>query len=117
MVVMDDAAQHIPTMGPALHPRSDHVPRGSQQTQLDSVQIKGGQALGYIRHHLRTTAFEGQLFSDSSLADLYDHTKGVVRKRNKVCCSALLLGVTEQKQVLDETDLRRVTHDLEGQLG
>jgi hypothetical protein len=39
----------------------------------------------------------------------------VARKINNLCRSALLLGVTEQKQILDETDLKRVLLDMEGQ--
>jgi type II secretory pathway predicted ATPase ExeA len=50
-------------------------------------------------------------------SSVHDHTKGVARKINNVCRSALLLGVTEQKQILDETDLKRVILDLEGQIG
>lgn len=75
------------------------------------------ETAGYIKHHLRIAGFQGQLISDSFLAGVYDHTKGVARKINNICRSALLLGVTEGKQILDETDLKRVIHDLEGQLG
>jgi len=33
------------------------------------------------------------------------------------CRGTLLLGATEGKQILDETDLKRVILDLEGQIG
>ena len=33
------------------------------------------------------------------------------------CNTLLLLGATENKQILDETDLKRVILDLEGQVG
>ena len=75
------------------------------------------ETAGYIKHHLRVAGYQNQLFSDSFISSVYDHTKGVARKINNVCRSALLLGVTEQKQVLDETDLKRVLLDLEGQIG
>jgi type II secretory pathway predicted ATPase ExeA len=61
--------------------------------------------------------FQGQLFSDSFIAAVFDHSKGVARKINNLCRGALLLGATEGKQILDETDLKRVLRDLEGQLG
>jgi len=73
------------------------------------------ETAGYIKHHLRVAGHQGQLFSDSFLSGAYDHTKGVARKINNLCRSALLLGVTEQKQILDETDLKRVLLDMEGQ--
>jgi len=75
------------------------------------------ETAGYIKHHLRIAGYQGQLFSDSFIAGVYDHTKGVARKINNLCRSALLLGVTENKQILDEMDLKRVIRDLEGQAG
>ena len=75
------------------------------------------ETAGYIKHHLRIAEYQGQLFSDSFLSGVYDHTKGVARKINNLCRSALLLGATEDKQILDETDLKRVILDLEGQIG
>jgi len=70
---------------------------------------------GYVKHHLRVAGCQNQIFSDSFVSGVYDHTKGVARKINNVCRSALLLGATEHKQILDETDLKRVILDLEGQ--
>jgi type II secretory pathway predicted ATPase ExeA len=75
------------------------------------------ETAAYIKHHLRVAGFQRQLFSDSFTAAAYDHTKGVARKINNLCRNALLLGATENKQILDETDLKRVLLDLEGQIG
>jgi type II secretory pathway predicted ATPase ExeA len=72
------------------------------------------ETAAYIKHHLRVAGFQGSLFSDSFVSGVYDHSKGVVRRINNVCRSALLLGASERKQVLDETDLKRVILDLEG---
>jgi type II secretory pathway predicted ATPase ExeA len=75
------------------------------------------ETAGYIKHHLHTAGYQGQLFSDSFIAGVYDHTKGVARQINNLCRSALLLGATEAKHILDEADLKRVLLDLEGQVG
>lgn len=75
------------------------------------------ETAGYIKHHLRVAGFQGSLFSDSFISGVYDHTKGVARRINNLCRSALLLGATESKQILDQADLQRVIHDLEGQIG
>jgi general secretion pathway protein A len=75
------------------------------------------ETAGYVKHHLRVASSLAQIFSDSFLAGVYDHTKGVARKINNLCRGALLLGATEGKQILDETDLKRVILDLEGQVG
>jgi type II secretory pathway predicted ATPase ExeA len=75
------------------------------------------ETAGYVKHHLRVAGFQGQLFSDSFVAAVYEHTKGVARKINNLCRNALLLGVTEDKRILDDADLKRVLLDLEGRLG
>ncbi|MFO7697406.1 MAG: AAA family ATPase [Anaerolineae bacterium] len=75
------------------------------------------ETLGYVKHQLRIAGAQNPIFSDSFLTSVYDHTKGVARRINNLCRNALLLGVTENKLILDETDLKRVILDLEGQLG
>jgi general secretion pathway protein A len=73
------------------------------------------ETAGYVKHHLHIAGCQSPIFSQSFLSGVYDHTKGVARKINNLCRSALLLGVTEQKKILDETDLKRVLLDMEGQ--
>ena len=105
-----DLAQKL-TFAPyrALHQRL------AVRYQLSPFDLE--ETAAYVKHHLRVAGFQGQLFSDGFIAAVYDHTKGVARKINNLCRNALLLGVTENKQVLDETDLKRVIHDFEGPLG
>jgi type II secretory pathway predicted ATPase ExeA len=74
------------------------------------------ETAGYVKHHLRVAGFQGSLFSDSFVGGVHDHTKGVARKINNLCRSALLLGASGRKQLLDETDLKRVILDLEGSI-
>jgi type II secretory pathway predicted ATPase ExeA len=75
------------------------------------------ETAAYVKHQLKLASFGNQqLFSDSFVASLHDHAKGVPRLINNICRAALLLGATENKQILDETDLKRVLLDLNGQL-
>lgn len=80
--------------------------------QLPAFDLE--ETAGYIKHHLRVAGFQGSIFSDSFISGVYDHTKGVARRINNICRSALLLGASEDKRILDETDLKRVILDLEG---
>jgi general secretion pathway protein A len=75
------------------------------------------ETAGYVKHHLRAAGYQGQLFSDGFITGVHEHTKGVARQINNLCRNALLLGVTEDKRILDETDLKRVLLDLEGRIG
>lgn len=74
------------------------------------------ETAAYVKHHLHVADRQDAVFSDGFLALLHDHTKGVARRINNLCRNALLLGATEQKPILDETDLKRVIRDLEGQV-
>jgi general secretion pathway protein A len=74
------------------------------------------ETAAYVKHHLRVAGRRDPVFSDGFLALVHDHTKGVARKVNNLCRNALLLGATESKPILDETDLKRVIRDLEGQV-
>lgn len=73
------------------------------------------ETVAYINHHLRIAGVQAPLFSDGFIAGVSDYTKGVPRRINNLCRSALLLGATENKQILDEADLKRVIHDQDGQ--
>jgi type II secretory pathway predicted ATPase ExeA len=73
------------------------------------------ETAGYVKHHLRVAGFEdGPIFSDSFISAVHNHTKGVARKINNICRNALLLGATEFKEIIDESDLKRILLDLEG---
>lgn len=74
------------------------------------------ETIAYIKHHLRVAGSPNPIFADAFLSGVYDHTKGVPRQINNLCRSALLLGATENKQILAESDLKRVIHDQDGQL-
>ena len=80
--------------------------------QLPPLDLE--ETAGYIKHHLRVAGLQGSVFSDSFIGGAYHHTKGVARRINNLCRSALLLGASERKQILDESDLKRVILDLEG---
>ncbi len=74
------------------------------------------ETAAYVKHHLQVVDFNQQLFSDAFVAALHHHVKGVPRLINNICRAALLLGATENKQILDETDFKRVLLDFNGQL-
>lgn len=73
------------------------------------------ETAAYVKHQLTVAGYPGQLFSDAFVAALHDQTKGIPRLINNICRAALLLGATENKQILDETDLKRVLFDLQHQ--
>jgi type II secretory pathway predicted ATPase ExeA len=58
-----------------------------------------------------------EAMDDGFVSLVHDHTKGVACRINNLCRAALLLGATEQKPILDGTDLKRIILNLEGQIG
>lgn len=72
------------------------------------------QSLAYIRHHIQLSGYKGgSLFSDDALTRIYDYTKGIPRQINRLCTTALLVGVSEQKQILEESTIRKAIAELE----
>lgn len=71
------------------------------------------QALGYIRHQISFSGYKGNLFSDDALARIYDFTKGVPRQMNRLCITALLVGMADQKHILDEASIRKAITELD----
>jgi type II secretory pathway predicted ATPase ExeA len=72
------------------------------------------QSLAYIRHNIQFSGYKGgSLFTDDALTRIYDYTKGIPRQINRLCTTALLVGVSEQKQILEESSIRKAIAELD----
>ena len=72
------------------------------------------QSMEYIRHQIHFSGYKGgSLFSDDALARIYDYTKGVPRQMNRLCTTALLVGMTDNKQILEESSIRKAIAELD----
>jgi len=68
----------------------------------------------YIKHHLAIAGFKAPiLFSDEALIRIFDFTKGVPRRINQLCLTALMAAAIDQKLIIDEPILRRAIADLD----
>ncbi|NUQ01029.1 MAG: AAA family ATPase, partial [Armatimonadetes bacterium] len=71
------------------------------------------ETVGYVRHHVRAAGYTtGPLFTDDAVARIYEYTKGLPRRINQVCTTALMAGLIDQKQLLDETTVRKAIAEL-----
>ncbi len=72
------------------------------------------ETLGYVRHQVSVAGYTaGPLFTDDAVARIWDYTKGIPRRSNQVCATALMAGLIDQKTVLDETTIRKAIADLD----
>jgi type II secretory pathway predicted ATPase ExeA len=72
------------------------------------------QTIAYIRHHIQLSGYKaGVLFPDDALARIYDYTKGIPRQINRLCTTALLVGMADKKQVIEESLIRKAVADLD----
>ena len=72
------------------------------------------QSMAYIHHQIAFSGYKaGSLFADDALARIYDYTKGVPRQINRLCTTALLVGMTQQKQILEESTIRMAIAELD----
>jgi general secretion pathway protein A len=68
----------------------------------------------YVEDRLIKAGFTGKrLFKRAALSEVFKVTEGTPRLINSVCDSALLLGYSRQKPVLDVATIREVAADLE----
>lgn len=70
------------------------------------------ESAAYVKHHLRVAGANTCPFSDGFIATAHQFSHGVARQLNRVCLNGLILGFTERKTVLDETDAKRAILEL-----
>lgn len=57
----------------------------------------------HVWHHVRTAGYTaGPLFTGDAVTRIFEFTKGLPRRINQVCTTALMAGLIDQKQLLDE---------------
>jgi type II secretory pathway predicted ATPase ExeA len=72
------------------------------------------ETLGYVKHHVQVAGFTGgTLFTDDAITRIFEYTKGLPRRINQVCSTALMAGAIDEKSVIDETSVRKAIADLE----
>ncbi len=76
--------------------------------------FNNGETRDYIEDRLRRAGYTGRrLFKRAALREIFSVTGGTPRLINSVCDSALLLGYSRQKAVVDAGLIREVADDLE----
>jgi type II secretory pathway predicted ATPase ExeA len=72
------------------------------------------QSMAYVRHNIQFSGYKGgSLFSDDALTRIYEYTKGIPRQINRLCTTALLVGMADQKQILEESSIRKAIAELD----
>jgi type II secretory pathway predicted ATPase ExeA len=72
------------------------------------------ETIGYIKHQVHIAGHTaGILFTDDAIQRIFEYTKGIPRRINQVCTTALMAGLIDQKSVLDESTLRKAIADLD----
>lgn len=71
------------------------------------------ESASYVKHHLRVVGVDRCPFSDSFIAASHQFSHGIPRQLNRVCLNGLLIGLTERKTILDETDAKRAIIELD----
>jgi type II secretory pathway predicted ATPase ExeA len=72
------------------------------------------ETLGYIKHQIRVAGYTtGPLFADDALQRVFEYTKGIPRRINQVCTTALMAGLIDQKAVIEESTIRKAIADID----
>jgi type II secretory pathway predicted ATPase ExeA len=71
------------------------------------------ETLGYVRHHVKIAGYTGStLFTDDAVQRSFEYTQGLPRRINQLCTTALMAGMLDHKQVLDESTLRKAIAEM-----
>jgi general secretion pathway protein A len=72
------------------------------------------ETIGYVKHHIQVAGYTaGPLFTDDALTRVFEYTKGLPRRINQVCTTALMAGMIDQKSLIEESTVRKAIADLE----
>ena len=72
------------------------------------------ETIGYVKHQAQVAGYKtGTLFTDDALQRIFEYTKGIPRRINQVCTTALMAGLIDQKSVLDESTIRKAIADID----
>jgi general secretion pathway protein A len=55
----------------------------------------------YVRHQMKQAGRERQFFTDEAVARIFDYSKGLASSINNFCFNALVLAVSEGKELID----------------
>ena len=65
----------------------------------------------YINYRLQKAGKKENVFSQAAVEKVYEHTKGVPRKINNLCDLSLLIGFSEQENVIDPKIVENIISD------
>jgi type II secretory pathway predicted ATPase ExeA len=72
------------------------------------------KTIGYIKHQTFVAGHKaGTLFTDDALQRVFEYTKGIPRRINQVCTTALMAGLIDQKSVIEESTVRKAIADID----
>jgi type II secretory pathway predicted ATPase ExeA len=71
------------------------------------------ETIGYVRHHVKIAGYTGStLFTDDAIQRIFEFTKGLPRRINLICHTALMAGMLDQKQIIDESTVRKAIAEI-----
>jgi general secretion pathway protein A len=72
------------------------------------------ETIGYVKHQVRIAGYmTGPLFADDAMQRVFEYTKGIPRRINQVCTTALMAGLIDQQTILDESTIRKAIAELD----
>jgi len=81
------------------------------------VGLPEAETKAYIGHHLKVAGVGHPLFSDEAVHLIHQFTKGIPRRINNVATGCLLAGFVEQKNLIDESTVKKALGEFQDDLG
>jgi general secretion pathway protein A len=99
---------------PFFDAASECLPEGSERCAL--LPLQGPEVEGYIQHRLAGAGSRHRnMFAESSIALIFEHTRGIPRDVNALCDAALIAAHARKVQEVSPADVRRAVEVIQAQ--
>ncbi len=71
------------------------------------------ETVDYVLHRIKVAGGNGDIFSQGALESIYDFSKGILRKINKIASTSLLHGFLLKKSLIDESIVADASREIE----
>jgi type II secretory pathway predicted ATPase ExeA len=99
---------------PALLPMFERMPHLEERLGAKCLlrPLTVEETLGYVTHRMTAAGAKRAIFEQTALETLFEITRGIPRRINRLCDLALLIGFAEEQETIQPAHIEAVSREL-----